>query len=54
MLGEQFAELKGKMMGQRILNSEGPTFETSVSARGSVKGTQVNETLTYVARLTSS
>jgi hypothetical protein len=31
-----------------------PTLETSVSARGSVKGTQVNETLAYVARLTSS
>jgi hypothetical protein len=54
MLGEQFAELKGKMMGQRVLDSEGPTLETSVSARGSVKGTQVNETLTYVARLISS
>jgi hypothetical protein len=54
MLGEQIAELKGKMMGQRVLDSEGPTLETSVSARGSIKGTQVNETLTYVARLTSS
>ena len=49
MLGEQFAELK-----VRVLDSEGPTLETSVSARGSVKGTQVNETLTYVARLISS
>jgi len=54
MLGEQSAQLKGEMMGQRVLNSEGHTLETSVSARGSVKGTQVNETLTYVARLTSS
>ena len=54
MLGEQFAELKGKMMGQRVLDSEGATLETSVSARGIVKGIQVNETLTYVARLTSS
>ena len=54
MLGEQFAELKGKMMGQRVLDSEGPTLETSVSARGSVKGTQVNETLTFVARPTSA
>ncbi len=54
MLGEQIAELKGKMIGQRVLDSEAPTIETSVSARGSVKGTQVNETLTYVARLTSS
>jgi hypothetical protein len=54
MLGEQIAELKGKMMGQRVLEAEAPTLETSVSARGTVKGIQVNETLTYVARLTSS
>jgi hypothetical protein len=54
MLGEQIGELKGKMMGQRVLNAEEPTIETSVSARGSVKGIQVSETLTYVARLTSS
>ena len=37
-----------------MLDEEGPTIETSVSARGSVKGIQVSETLTYVARLTSS
>ena len=54
MLGEQIAELKGKMMGQRVLDSEGPTMETSISARGSVRGTQVNESLTYVARATSA
>jgi len=54
MLGEQIAELKGKMMGQRVLDSEGPTMETSISARGSVRGTQVNESLTYVARPTSA
>ena len=54
MLGEQIGELKGKMIGQRVLDAEEPTIETSVSARGSVKGIQVNETLTYVARLTSS
>ena len=54
MLGERIAELKGKMTGQRVLKTEGPTIETSVSARGTVKGIQVNETLTYVARLTSS
>ena len=34
MLGEQFAGLKGKMMGQRVLDSEGPTLETSESAMG--------------------
>ena len=54
MLGERIAELKGKMTSQRVLKAEGPTIETSVFARGIVKGIQVNETLTYVARLTSS
>jgi len=39
MLGEQAAELKGKMTGQRVLAAEGPTIETNVSASGAVKGT---------------
>jgi hypothetical protein len=52
MLGEQIAELKGKIIGQRVLDVEGPTMETNVSAKGSVKGTQVNVSLTYVARPT--
>ena len=50
MLGEQIAEEKGKIMSQRVLDAEGPTIETTVSASGSVKGTQVKETLTFKAR----
>ena len=50
MLGEQIAESKGKIIGQRVLDVEGPTIETSVSASGSIKGTQVKETLTFVGR----
>ena len=42
--------IKGKMIGQRVLDVEGPTMETSLSAKGSVKGIQVNERLTYAAR----
>ena len=53
MLGEQIAQLKGKIMVQRVLDAQGPTMETSVSASGSVKGTQVNETLTFMAKPTS-
>jgi hypothetical protein len=34
MLGEQIAELKGKIIGQRVLDIEGPTIETSVAASG--------------------
>jgi hypothetical protein len=53
MLGEQIAELKDEVMSQRVLNAQGPTMETTVSASGSVKGTQVRETLTFKARPTS-
>jgi hypothetical protein len=54
VLGEQIGELKGKVIGQRVLNVEGPTMETNVSAKGTIKGTQVSVSLTYVARPTST
>src|SRR5919204_6441828 len=54
MLGEQIAELRGKITVQRVLDAQGPTMETSVSASGTVKGTQVNETLTFMAKPTTS
>ncbi len=50
MLGEQIAELRGKVVSQRVLDVEGPTMETSVSIEGTVKGTQVKQHLTYVAK----
>jgi cytoskeletal protein CcmA (bactofilin family) len=34
MIGEQIAELEGKVVSQRVLNVEGPTIETNVSAMG--------------------
>jgi hypothetical protein len=37
ILGEQIAELKGKIMSQKILDAQGPTMETTVSASGRVK-----------------
>ena len=46
--------IKGKIIGQRVLDVEGPTMETSVSASGSIKGTQVNVNITYIARPTST
>ena len=48
MLGEQIGELKGKTMGQRVLDSEGPRMETTLSSTGSVRGTNVKETVTFV------
>ena len=50
MLGELIAELKGTIIGQRVLDVEGPTMETSVSVGGNFRGTQVKEHLTYVAK----
>ena len=53
MLGEFIGELKGKITGQRVLSVDGPRMETSVSASGAIRGTQVTETLTFVATQTS-
>jgi hypothetical protein len=38
MSGEQFGEVKGKITGQRVLDIEGPSIETSITASGSLKG----------------
>jgi hypothetical protein len=53
MLGEQYAELKGKITGQRVLDVEGPIIETSVSTTGTVKGAQVQEMITFVGTPTT-
>ena len=53
MLGEQYAELKGKITGQRVLDIEGPTIETSVSVSGTMKGTQVQEMITFIGTPTA-
>lgn len=47
MLGELIYESKGKIMGQRVLDTEGPKIETSFSASGTYKGNEVVETATY-------
>lgn len=54
MLGEQLAELKGKVTSQRVLDVEGPSIETSVSVNGSLKGVQIKETLTFIGRPTNT
>ena len=48
MLGEQLTELKGKEIGQRVLELEPMVMETTVSAKGTVKGVQVTVLLTFV------
>lgn len=54
MLGEQIAELKGKVTSQRVLDVEGPSVETSITASGSLKGVQIKETLTFIGSPTKS
>lgn len=50
MLGEKIADLKGKIIGQRVLEAEGPTMETSLSLTGSIRGIPATETVTVVGR----
>lgn len=50
MQGEQIDEWRGKVMGRRVLDAEGPTIETSVSGSGSIRGTPANESRTYIAK----
>jgi hypothetical protein len=54
MLGEQFGELKGKITGQRVLDTEGPAIETNVSATGNLAGSQVRVMLTYMGKSVSN
>ena len=54
MLGEQIGAIKGKITGQRVLDIEGPSIETSVSASGNLNGVQIRETLTFVGRPTNT
>jgi hypothetical protein len=48
MLGEQYADLKGKTAGQKILGIEDPTIERSVSASGTMKGISLQEMITFI------
>lgn len=50
MLGQQLGEIKGKVTGHRVLDADELITENSVSATGTLAGTQVNITLTYVGK----
>jgi hypothetical protein len=54
MLGDQITDLKGMVTGQRVLDSECPTIEISISSTGSAKGVRINEILTFVAKPSST
>jgi hypothetical protein len=52
MLEEQYLELSGKITGERVLDVEGPRIETSVATKGTIRGVQVQEMITFVGRPT--
>ena len=54
MLGGQILERKGKVIGQRVVSTEGPLIETTLSTIGSFKGMPVKGTVTFVSRPTSA
>jgi hypothetical protein len=54
MLGEQIGEMNGKVTSQRVLDVEGPSIETSLTASGSLKGVQMKEKLTFIGRPTNT
>jgi hypothetical protein len=44
--------IKWKMTSQRVLDVEGPTIEISVATKGTIRGVQVQEMITFVGRPT--
>ena len=52
-LGELIIELSGKITGQRVLDVEGPTLETSVATKGTIRGVQVQDITTFIGRPTA-
>jgi hypothetical protein len=53
MLGEQIIELSGKMTSRRVLDVEGPTIESSILSRGTIREVQVQDITTFVGRPTA-
>jgi hypothetical protein len=51
--GQQIAKFKGKIIGRRILDAEGPTMETCLLFTGSIMGTPATEMETVVGIPTS-
>jgi hypothetical protein len=48
MLGDQIAEIRGKVTGQRVLDAaEGPKVEYSFTASGTMKGIEITHMATF-------
>ena len=47
MLGDIVYEQKGKISGYRILDTKGPTIETTITGTGIINGIEVTDIVTY-------
>jgi hypothetical protein len=47
MLGDIIYEQKGKISGYRVLDTEGPTIETTLTGTGIINGIEVTDIVTY-------
>lgn len=54
MLGELIYEQRGKISGYRVLDTKGPTVETTISGTGIIKGVDVTDIVTYWSRPSES
>jgi hypothetical protein len=50
MFGELIYEQRGKISGFRVLDTEGPTIETTISGTGIINGVEVTDVVTYWSR----
>jgi hypothetical protein len=54
MLGDIIYEQKGKISGYRVLDTEGPTIETTITGTGIINGIEVTDIVTYWSKPSSS
>jgi hypothetical protein len=47
MLSDIIYEQKGKISGYRVLDTEGPTIETTITGTGIINGIEVTDIVTY-------
>jgi hypothetical protein len=54
MLGDIIYEQRGKVSGYRVLDTEGPTIETTITGTGIINGIEVTDIVTYWSKPSSS
>jgi hypothetical protein len=54
MLGDIIYEQKGKISGYRVLDTEGPTIETTITGTGIINEIEVTDIVTYWSKPSST